>query len=133
MPDKSYYETLGLTKEADEAVIKAAYKALAQKYHPDKSSSKTPEENSTLMSDINKAYSVLGDVDKRKKYDLGLISAQYKTSSHPYKGSSEPRKPQNIYKATETESKPSQLGTIIFLLLVWAAGFYYIFVTVIKK
>jgi DnaJ-class molecular chaperone len=39
MSDKNYYETLGLTKEADEMVIKAAYKVLAQKYHPDKSNS----------------------------------------------------------------------------------------------
>jgi DnaJ-class molecular chaperone len=78
MSDKNYYETLGLTKEADEAVIKAAYKALAQKYHPDKQDSSSQRESTRLMSEINKAYSVLGDIDKRKEYDNKQVNNQLK-------------------------------------------------------
>lgn len=67
---KDYYSILGVSKDADEVVIKAAYKALAQKYHPDKSSLGLGEQTSKLMSDINKAYSILGDKNSREKYDL---------------------------------------------------------------
>ncbi len=67
---KDYYSILGVSKDADEVVIKAAYKALAQKYHPDKSQSETAALNTKLMSDINKAYSILGDKNSREKYDL---------------------------------------------------------------
>ena len=67
---KDYYSVLGVSKDADEVVIKAAYKALAQKYHPDKSQSEMAASSTKLMSDINKAYSILGDKNSRQKYDL---------------------------------------------------------------
>ncbi len=67
---KDYYSILGVSKDADEVVIKAAYKALAQKYHPDKSQSETAASSTKLMSDINKAYSILENKNSREKYDL---------------------------------------------------------------
>ena len=65
---KDYYRTLGVIDDAEDIVIRAAYKALAQRYHPDKWKG-DPNESNRRMSDINEAYDVLSDITKRKKYD----------------------------------------------------------------
>lgn len=68
---KNYYEILGLLKVADDVVIKAAYKALAQKHHPDKH--KTNKEFHTQrMAALNEAYAAIGTKAKRKAYDDSL-------------------------------------------------------------
>ena len=65
MPD--YYSILGVLPSADDAVIKAVYKALALKYHPDRNSE---DANSIKrMAEINEAYAVLSDKEKRQAYD----------------------------------------------------------------
>ncbi len=65
---KDYYRTLGVLDDAEDIIIRAAYKALAQRYHPDKWKG-DPQEANKRMSDINEAYDVLSDSTKRKKYD----------------------------------------------------------------
>jgi DnaJ-class molecular chaperone len=65
---KDYYAILGVLPTAEDAVIRAAYRALAQLYHPDRFSG-TSEEAHRRMSEINEAYSILSDPEKRKKYD----------------------------------------------------------------
>lgn len=64
MEYKDYYKVLGVERGADEAEIKRAYRKLAQQYHPDKESGS--EEQFKL---INEAYQVLGNPEKRAKYD----------------------------------------------------------------
>lgn len=66
MKYKDYYETLGLKRDATEAEIKSAYRKLARKYHPDINKTKEAEEK---FKDINEAYEVLGDKQKRQRYD----------------------------------------------------------------
>jgi len=65
---KDYYRTLGVIDDAEDIVIKAAYKALAQRYHPDKWAGDKTEAN-RRMTEINEAYGVLSDPVKRKEYD----------------------------------------------------------------
>ena len=65
---KDYYRTLGVLDDAEDIIIRAAYKALAQRYHPDKWKG-DPQEANKRMSDINEAYDVLSDSGKRKLYD----------------------------------------------------------------
>lgn len=65
MPE-DYYKVLGVSKNASEADIKNAYRALALKLHPDVNKSKEAEEK---FKKINEAYAVLGDPEKRQQYD----------------------------------------------------------------
>jgi curved DNA-binding protein CbpA len=66
--EKDYYSTLGIIPNAESAVIKAAYKAMLSVYHPDRF--KGPKETAHARSiEINEAYEVLSNIDKRKQYD----------------------------------------------------------------
>ena len=68
MADKrDYYEVLGVDKSASDADIKKAYRSLAKKYHPDMNPG--DKEAEQKFKEVNEAYAVLSDADKRKKYD----------------------------------------------------------------
>ena len=68
MADKrDYYEVLGLNKGADEASIKKAYRTLAKKYHPDMNPGNAEAEQK--FKEVNEAYSVLSDSEKKAQYD----------------------------------------------------------------
>src|SRR5712675_1219855 len=62
-----YYETLGVPKMATEDEIRSAFRKLARKYHPDVAKDKKTAEEK--FKEINEAYEVLSDPEKRKKYD----------------------------------------------------------------
>src|SRR5215213_7420058 len=63
-----HYKTLGVDKKASQEDIKKAYRKLARKYHPDTNSDAGAEQR---FKEISEAYDVLGDPEKRKKYDRG--------------------------------------------------------------
>lgn len=64
---KDYYEILEISESASEEVIHMAYKALVKKYHPD--SSDQGKNSESKMQEINEAYAVLSNPEKRKNYD----------------------------------------------------------------
>ena len=64
---RDYYETLGVSKTATDDEIRSAFRKLARKYHPDVAKDKKAAEEK--FKEINEAYEVLGDPEKRKKYD----------------------------------------------------------------
>ena len=66
MKYKDYYEILGVNRDATEAQIKSAYRKLARKYHPDVNKTKEAE---SKFKEINEAYEVLADKQKRQRYD----------------------------------------------------------------
>jgi len=64
---KSLYETLGISDNASESEIKKAYRKLARQYHPDVNKEASAEEK---FKEINAAYEVLSDKDKKAQYDM---------------------------------------------------------------
>ena len=66
MASKDYYSILGVDKGASADEIKSAYRRLAKKYHPDLNKT---EEAAAKFKEINEAYEVLGDAQKRANYD----------------------------------------------------------------
>ena len=64
---RDYYEVLGVDKSADDAALKSAYRKLAKQYHPDMNPDN--KEAEAKFKEINEAYAVLSDPDKRAKYD----------------------------------------------------------------
>ncbi|MBI2887372.1 MAG: J domain-containing protein [Chloroflexi bacterium] len=68
MPGKDYYAILGVSRTASEKEIKQAYRRLARKHHPDVNPGDKQAE--AHFKEINNAYEVLADPEKRKKYDL---------------------------------------------------------------
>jgi molecular chaperone DnaJ len=67
MSKKDYYEILGIDKDADQQEIKRAFRKLAKKYHPDLNPDDQGSE--VKFKEVNEAYEVLSDEEKRKKYD----------------------------------------------------------------
>ncbi|HEU5118323.1 MAG TPA: DnaJ domain-containing protein, partial [Isosphaeraceae bacterium] len=67
MPDRDYYEILGVSRDASADQIKKAYRAMARKHHPDVNpGDKTAEKK---FQEAQSAYDILGDAEKRKLYD----------------------------------------------------------------
>lgn len=64
---KDYYAILGLSPDADEKTIRQTYRSLARQYHPDVNPGDAQAEE--RFKEINEAYQVLGDAEKRQKYD----------------------------------------------------------------
>ncbi len=65
---KDYYKILGVSKDATQEEIKRAYRRLAMKYHPDRN--KGSKEAEEKFKEINEAYAVLSDPEKRRLYDM---------------------------------------------------------------
>lgn len=72
---KDYYETLGVSRSADEKAIKQAFRKMAKKYHPD---ANRDDPNAEMrFKEVNEAYEVLSDKDKRSMYDrFGTVNPQ---------------------------------------------------------
>lgn len=78
MPQRDYYQILGVEKNADLKEIKEAYRQLAFKYHPDRN--KENPEAAEEMKAVNEAYAVLSDTEKKHKYDT--LWQRFGSSAH---------------------------------------------------
>src|SRR5579872_7008061 len=78
------YEVLGVSKTASEAEIKSAFRKLAKKHHPDQNA-KDPKAKERF-AEINAAYEIVGDKEKRQKFDRGEIGADGKPRFQGFEG-----------------------------------------------
>lgn len=76
---KDYYATLGVSKDVADADIKKAFRKMARLYHPDVAKDKSTAE--AKFKEINEAYEVLGDPERRKKYDT--LGADWQSGGQP--------------------------------------------------
>ncbi len=78
------YEILGVSKGASEADVKSAYRRLAKKLHPD--ANKHDPKAASRFAELNAAYEIVGDSDKRKAFDRGEIDAEGKPRFQGFEG-----------------------------------------------
>jgi len=75
MDNKGYYKILGVNENASQEAIKLSYRKLSLKWHPDRHVSDSEEDKKKAEEEFKKiaeAYSVIGDEEKRKQYDMGI-------------------------------------------------------------
>lgn len=82
---RDFYSILGVSRSADKSEIKSAYRKLAKKFHPDANPNK---DTTAEFQEVNRVYEVLGDDEKRKKYDMfgeaGVGSSAASEGGGPY-------------------------------------------------
>ncbi|MBZ9787565.1 J domain-containing protein [Psychroflexus sp. CAK57W] len=95
-----YYKILGLSKKATEKEIKAAYRKLARKYHPDLNPNNQEAENK--FKQVSEAYEVLSNPENRKKYDE--FGKDWKHADEFKKAQQQQRQQQQAYQHTGADS-----------------------------
>jgi len=104
MDFKDYYAILGVAKTATEKEVKQAFRKLARKYHPDVNPGDKSAES--RFKEINEAYEVIGDADKRRKYDeLGSNWKMYEQAPYPGSGSADAGGPGTYRTMTPEEMR----------------------------
>ncbi|MBV9078920.1 MAG: J domain-containing protein [Methylobacteriaceae bacterium] len=78
------YDILGVSRQADEAAIKKAYRKLAKQYHPDRNANDPKAKD--RFAEVNAAYEILGDDKKRAQFDRGEIDADGKPRFQGFEG-----------------------------------------------
>ncbi len=78
------YDVLGVSRSASEAEIKKAFRKLAKTYHPDRNADDPKAKDK--FAEVNSAYEILGDADKRKQFDRGEIDAEGKPRFQGFEG-----------------------------------------------
>lgn len=102
MATNSFYDILEVSPQASPSVIRAAYRCLAQRHHPDKNLHS--EEAGPLLATINLAYAVLSDPEKRRSYDAHLgRPAEFTERRGP---GAAPSTHASLHRAEATPSRP---------------------------
>jgi len=100
MGSKNYYKILGISSRAAASEIKSAYRTLARKYHPDSTRDDT---SAAVFSEVQQAYQLLMDVDKRKEYDFLNPDLVEENAFKPENNEAEQRK---TYESEAATSRP---------------------------
>lgn len=126
----THYDNLTVARNAPPEVIRAAYKTLSQKFHPDRNPGNT--EAARIMAIINTSYEVLSDPDKRQEHDLWVaqqerVSAQAsKPNNQPQQAPRQPPTPPPLPKASAGGGVAHVLrnwllyGIATFFVWIWA-------------
>lgn len=115
----TYYDVLQVSQDASEEVIKAAYKSLAKKYHPD--SGEVPDSSEFVK--IEEAYQTLVDPEKRKKYDQQLSKNMESVdviSYHPASDVKDSRKKKHIKRINFGDFIETVISFLVLGLIVYS-------------
>jgi Ca-activated chloride channel family protein len=107
--EKDYYAILGLAQSATDEEVKSAYRALARRYHPDSRAVNTP---TTLFHEVQTAYAVLSDVNRRRAYDQRRAEAGL---------SEDTAVAWEVYASQNTLCSLHEAQTLYLLIDVWPA------------
>lgn len=113
---ENYYKILQVADFAETEVIKASYRALCKKYHPDMNSNPDPEK----MIRINEAYDILSDEEKKKEYDTLL--KDYLNKNDFEEKNEENRKVEPEEKQEQTRYKTSGIHTLFVMVISGIIG-----------
>ena len=72
----NYYDILQVNKNASPEIIEKAYKTLAKKYHPDLQTTENKKQSEEILKEINEAYEILSNAEKKQAYDLSLAEQE---------------------------------------------------------
>lgn len=78
--NKNYYDILQINRNASPEIIEKAYKTLAKKYHPDLQTEENKKQAEEILKEINEAYEILSEPEKKQIYDASLDSQEPKQS-----------------------------------------------------
>jgi curved DNA-binding protein CbpA len=113
---KNYYKILGLTPNANNDEIKKAYRNLSVKYHPDSNlGNKNTEE---IMKEINEAYHILKDANRRKDYDFYFTKYYKPEEIIVYKENKTEDIPKENYSSSKSKKKAPLLYIVISLFMI---------------
>ncbi|MEM9329060.1 MAG: DnaJ domain-containing protein [Bacteroidota bacterium] len=119
---QNHYATLGLAEDCTTEEVRAAFKKLAVRYHPDKNLGQNTEEE---FKAINEAYQVLSNPYERARHDLTLKYGAADYSTVDWEEGAPPRKQRTAYSAAPIDYKQNWEAT------AWAFGFTFVVATVI--
>lgn len=123
MEEKDYYELLEISRNASDEVVKNAYRALAKKYHPDTANvdKELIEKN---MKQINEAYEVLSNKEKRAIYDQELKEKELELKQERYNYDfKENKKVNDNNQSNENNNKKSNSKKIVIICII---GFFFV-------
>lgn len=109
---KDYYKILGVPRDADEAAIKKAFRKLAKQYHPDTNNGNAEAEKK--FTEINEAYSVLGDEEKRKEYDGNKQEEHDSSANGESQGTRRKTQPTNPFAGFTAQNFKMDFGDMMF-------------------
>lgn len=110
--EKDYYKILGVPKDADSATIKKAFRKLAKQYHPDTNAGNAKAEQQ--FQEINEAYSVLGDEEKKKVYDEGRAGKRATSEENGQRGNKANTQKGNPFAGFTAQNFKMDFGDMMF-------------------
>jgi curved DNA-binding protein len=117
---KDYYSILGVDKKASADAIKKGFRKIARKFHPDVAGSFNQEASDAKFKEANEAYEVLGDPEKRKRYDE--LGANWQQAGHSASGARGPSRQEPVGGAEGVDYNFSGTGFSDFFEQYFARG-----------